>query len=67
MTFEELNEAFRKLLEETRGLVEQEKLLQKRAQRQQVLSYFLAPTAAAACIFGPDKKENLERGNETNQ
>lgn len=66
MAFEEFEENFRKLQEETRSYLEQEKLLEKRLNRQKVLAYFLVPSAAAACIFSPDKKENSEKGNEAN-
>ncbi|KAM0912224.1 hypothetical protein ACQ4PT_012923 [Festuca glaucescens] len=67
MAYEEFGENFRKLQKETRSLVEQEKLFEKREQRQRVISYFLVPTAVAVWIFGAVKKqERRERVNEAN-
>ncbi|CAM0943746.1 unnamed protein product [Alopecurus aequalis] len=67
MAYEECEENLRKLHEETRCFIEQEKRLEQRERRQRVLAYFLVPTAAGVWIFGPDKKkENRETEDEAN-
>ncbi|XP_047078263.1 uncharacterized protein LOC124688666 [Lolium rigidum] len=63
VSLEQLREKISEVQKETRSLVEHEELLEKREQRQRVLSYFLVPTAAAAWIFGPDKKKESNEAN----